>query len=77
MLEEIVRTDQKQRYSFNGDRTLIRANPGHSIPVDVELDTAKPPEFLWPRHRREVLSFYRKDRSDSQKQAVRAYFQRY
>lgn len=47
MLEEIVRTDQKQRYSFNGDRTLIRANQGHSIPVDVELETAKPPEFLW------------------------------
>ena len=46
MLEEIVRTDQKQRYSFNGDRTLIRANQGHSIPVDVELETAKPPEFL-------------------------------
>ena len=26
-LEEIVRTDEKQRYSFNGDKTLIRANP--------------------------------------------------
>ena len=25
-LEEIVRTDNKQRYSFNGDKTLIRAN---------------------------------------------------
>lgn len=37
MLEEIVRTDNKQRYSFNEDKTLIRANQGHSIPVDVEL----------------------------------------
>ena len=35
MLEEIVRTDEKQRYSFNEDKTLIRANQGHSIPVDV------------------------------------------
>ena len=26
MLEEIVRTDSKQRYSFNEDKTLIRAN---------------------------------------------------
>lgn len=43
MLEEIVRTDQKQRYSFNEDRTLIRANQGHSIPVDVELPKAEPP----------------------------------
>ena len=38
MLEEIVRTDEKQRYSFNEDHTLIRANQGHSIPVDVELE---------------------------------------
>ena len=37
ILEEIVRTDEKQRYSFNEDHTLIRANQGHSIPVDVEL----------------------------------------
>ena len=46
-LEEIVRTDEKQRYSFNEDKTLIRANQGHSIPVDVELDEKEPPEFLW------------------------------
>ena len=32
ILEEIVRTDEKQRYSFNEDHTKIRANQGHSIP---------------------------------------------
>ena len=47
MLEEIVRTDSKQRYSFNEDRTLIRANQGHSIPVDVEPEKKTPPEILW------------------------------
>lgn len=47
MLEEIVRTDNKQRYSFNEDKTLIRANQGHSIPVDVELQEVLPPEYLW------------------------------
>jgi len=47
ILEEIVRTDEKQRYSFNEDKTLIRANQGHSIPVDVEPDEAAPPEELW------------------------------
>ena len=47
MLEEIVRTDSKQRYSFNEDKTLIRANQGHSIPVDVELEKKTPPEFLY------------------------------
>ena len=47
ILEEIVRTDEKQRYSFNEDKTLIRANQGHSIPVDVELEETLPPEELW------------------------------
>ena len=47
MLEEIVSTDNKQRYSFNEDKTLIRANQGHSIPVDVELDECIPPDILW------------------------------
>lgn len=47
MLEEIVRTDAKQRYAFNEDKTQIRANQGHSIAVDVDLDVMEPPEFLW------------------------------
>lgn len=46
-LEEIVRTDDKQRYSFNDDKTKIRANQGHSIPVDVELTECEPPEMLY------------------------------
>ncbi len=47
LLEEIVRTDNKQRYSFNEDKTLIRANQGHSIPVDVELEEKQPPQYLY------------------------------
>lgn len=47
MLEEIVRTDAKQRYSFNEDKTKIRANQGHSISVDVELEERIPPDYLW------------------------------
>nr|WP_330363181.1 RNA 2'-phosphotransferase [Lacrimispora indolis] len=47
VLEEIVATDNKQRYSFNADKTLIRANQGHSIPVDVELIEQEPPEVLY------------------------------
>ena len=47
LLEEIVRTDEKQRYSFNEDHRLIRANQGHSIPVDVELEEKIPPAILW------------------------------
>lgn len=47
ILEEIVRTDSKQRYSFNEDKTKIRANQGHSISVDLELEPLEPPEILW------------------------------
>lgn len=46
-LEEIVRTDEKGRYRFNEEHTLIRANQGHSIPVDVELESRQPPEVLY------------------------------
>ena len=47
LLKEIVETDDKQRYSFNEDQTKIRANQGHSIPVDVELEELEPPDTLW------------------------------
>ncbi|WP_066549756.1 RNA 2'-phosphotransferase [Clostridium sp. AT4] len=47
MLEEIVRTDEKQRYTFNEDHARIRANQGHSIQVDVELEEKEPPEYLF------------------------------
>lgn len=47
ILEEIVASDNKQRYSFNEDHTLIRANQGHSIQVDVELKKVSPPEILY------------------------------
>ncbi len=46
-LEEIVRTDGKQRYSFNEDHTKIRANQGHSVPVDVELKQVTPLAVLY------------------------------
>ena len=46
-LEKIVRTDEKHRYSFNDDHTLIRANQGTSVPVDVELEKTAPPEYLY------------------------------
>lgn len=47
ILEEIVATDDKQRYSFSNDHMFIRANQGHSVPVDVELEILEPPEYLY------------------------------
>lgn len=46
-LEYMVANNDKKRYSFNDDKTLIRANQGHSIPVDVELEEKVPPEYLY------------------------------
>lgn len=46
-LEQIVRKDSKQRYTFNEDHSKIRANQGHSIQVDVELRQVQPPQYLY------------------------------
>jgi len=45
-LDDVVATDNKQRFSYSEDGKLIRANQGHSIPVDVELPVTEPPEYL-------------------------------
>ncbi|EIS9524030.1 RNA 2'-phosphotransferase [Clostridioides difficile] len=47
ILVQIVKEDNKQRYSFNEDRSKIRANQGHSINVNVELRELEPPRFLY------------------------------
>jgi putative RNA 2'-phosphotransferase len=46
-LEQIVITNEKQRFAFNEDLTKIRANQGHSVQVDVQLKPQLPPEFLY------------------------------
>lgn len=47
VIEEIVRTDDKGRYSFSDDKKMLRANQGHSIKVDLGLVPKEPPEFLY------------------------------
>jgi len=47
ILERIVRENEKKRYSFNENHTKIRANQGHSIPVDIELKQLEPPDVLY------------------------------
>lgn len=47
MLIEVVEKDNKKRYSFNSDQTKIRANQGHSIPVDLNLEPQMPPTVLY------------------------------
>lgn len=46
-LEKIVAENDKKRYSFNENHTKIRANQGHSIAVNLELERTVPPEILY------------------------------
>ena len=46
-LEEVVRDNDKQRFSFDPTGTKIRANQGHSAQVDLQLEPQTPPEVLY------------------------------
>ncbi len=47
VLEEIVETNNKQRFSFNSEKSKIRANQGHSIDIELGLTPKQPPEQLF------------------------------
>jgi putative RNA 2'-phosphotransferase len=46
-LIECVETNDKKRYSFDESGDRIRANQGHSTPVDLQLEEATPPADLF------------------------------
>lgn len=46
-LEEVVKTNDKKRFSFNETQTKIRANQGHSYPIDLQLEPIEPPDILY------------------------------
>ena len=46
-LDDVVASSDKQRYAFSEDRTRIRANQGHSVPVSLGLSPVVPPETLF------------------------------
>ena len=48
ILDEIVRIDNKGRYSYDESGEMIRANQGHSIPfVNITFQELKPPKYLY------------------------------
>ncbi len=47
ILDVVVETNNKQRFTFNEDKTKIRANQGHSIQIDINLDPMEPPNILY------------------------------
>ncbi len=46
-LTEVVARNNKQRFAFDPTGRLIRANQGHSIAVDLQLEPTLPPERLY------------------------------
>ncbi len=46
-LRQVVAQNDKQRFSFSANGFRIRANQGHSIPVDLGLEPLLPPEKLF------------------------------
>jgi len=47
LLKEVVRDNDKQRFSFSQNFEYIRANQGHSIKVDLELEPIEPLDILY------------------------------
>ncbi len=45
-LEEVVRENDKGRFSFDSTGKKIRANQGHSVEVDLQLQPQTPPDVL-------------------------------
>lgn len=46
-LRRIVAESDKQRYAIDDERRAIRANQGHSVPVDLGLEPLTPPDQLY------------------------------
>jgi putative RNA 2'-phosphotransferase len=47
LIKIIVETNDKQRFIISDDEKKIRANQGHSITVDLGLESKKPPDILY------------------------------
>ena len=46
-LKEVVAQNDKKRFSFDETGTRIRANQGHSVKVDLQLQPQIPPDVLY------------------------------
>lgn len=60
-LDEVVMTNDKQRFAFNETGTRIRANQGHSVDVDLQLEPTTPPDILYHGTTDQVLSIILRD----------------
>jgi putative RNA 2'-phosphotransferase len=47
LLQEVVDTNDKKRFTISDDGQKIRAAQGHTIDIDLQLNPIEPPEFLY------------------------------
>src|SRR5262249_15192947 len=61
-LDEVVARNDKARFSYDASGKLIRANQGHSVEVDLDLEPVAPPAVLYHgTGAGEVEAFVRED----------------
>jgi putative RNA 2'-phosphotransferase len=60
-LEEVVARNDKQRFSFDATGEQIRANQGHSLEVDLQLEPADPPPVLFHGTNQRAVEAIRRD----------------
>jgi putative RNA 2'-phosphotransferase len=46
-LHAIIASDDKQRFAMSSDQKRIRANQGHSLKIDLQLQPSIPPKVLY------------------------------
>ncbi len=47
LLDEVVFTNDKQRFAYSADGLSIRANQGHSVDIELALKPTTPPDTLY------------------------------
>lgn len=47
LVERVVETNEKKRFTLSDDGTRIRAAQGHSVQIDLQLRPVEPPEHLF------------------------------
>lgn len=61
LLKHVVETNDKKRFEFSDDGSKIRASQGHSINVDLQLKTKRPPRILYHGTSMENLKYIVKE----------------
>jgi putative RNA 2'-phosphotransferase len=60
VIRQVVSASDKQRFRISSDCTRIRANRGHSIPVELSLQVEEPSEILYHgTARRNLVAIHR------------------